>query len=54
MFGPRYYFTPNMYGRAAFAADWYSGTRNGNNALPFDDGTKTHQQVLAFDFIWTY
>ena len=54
MFGPRYYFTPNMYGRVAAAADWYSGSRNGNNALPFDDGTKAHQQVIAFDFLLTY
>ena len=54
MFGPRYYFTPNMYGRVAAAADWYRGSTNGNQAQPFDDGTKDHQQVIAFDFLWTY
>ena len=54
MFGPRYNFTPNLVGRVALAADWYSGTRNGNDALPFDDGTKNHQQVMAMDLIWNY
>ena len=55
MFGPKYFFTPNIYGRAAFVADWYDGDRTPNtNQLPFDDGTKTHQQVLAFDVIATF
>jgi hypothetical protein len=55
MFGPKYYFTPNIYGRAAFAADWYSGKANNANGLrPFDDGTKDHQQVVVFDLIATF
>jgi hypothetical protein len=55
MFGPKYYFTPNIYGRAAFAADWYSGKANNQGGLrPFDDGTKDHQQVLVFDVVATF
>ena len=54
MFGPKYFFTPNIYGRAAFAADWYAGDRNANNEVPFDDGTKNHQQVIVFDLIATF
>ncbi|HZN32907.1 MAG TPA: outer membrane beta-barrel protein, partial [Pirellulaceae bacterium] len=54
MFGPKYFFTPNIYGRAAFAADWYAGDRNAINEVPFDDGTKNHQQVIVFDLIATF
>jgi hypothetical protein len=55
MFGPRYFFTPNIYGRAAFAADWYSGKANNLGGLrPFDDGTKDHQQVVVFDVVATF
>ena len=52
MFGPKYYFTPNLYGRAALAADWYDGKNNNpNNQSPYDDGTKNHQQVVVFDLV---
>jgi hypothetical protein len=52
MFGPKYYFTPNIYGRAAIAADWYSGKANNPGGLrPFDDGTEDHQEVVVFDVI---
>jgi hypothetical protein len=55
MFGPKYYFTPNVYSRVAVAADWYSGKQNNpGNLQPFDDGTKTHQQVAVFDVIATF
>ena len=55
MFGPKYYFTPNIYGRAAFAADWFEGkARNANGLRPYDDGTKDHQQVVVFDLIATF
>jgi hypothetical protein len=55
MFGPRYYFTPNLYGRAAFVADWYDGQRdNSTNLLPYDDGTKSHQELVVFDLILTF
>jgi len=55
MFGPKYYFTPNIYGRAAIAADWYVGKNNNpNNLRPFDDGLRDHQQVVAFDLIATF
>jgi hypothetical protein len=54
-FGPKYFFTPNIYGRCAFLADWYDGKRDANsNLLPFDDGTKSHQQIVVFDLIGTF
>ncbi|MFO0869412.1 MAG: outer membrane beta-barrel protein [Pirellulales bacterium] len=52
--GPKYFFTPNMYTRAAFRADWYDGTRNLTNNMPFDDGTRTHQQLVVFDLVLTF
>ncbi len=53
--GPKYYFTPNLYGRAAFIADVYDGKVNNQGGLrPFDDGLRNHQQVLSFDLVWTY
>jgi hypothetical protein len=55
MFGPKYFFTPNIYGRAALAADWYDGKNNNpNNQSPYDDGTKNHQQAVVFDVIATF
>jgi hypothetical protein len=54
-FGPKYYFTPNIYGRTAFCADYYAGARDANTgSVPFDDGTKRYQQVLVFDLIATF
>lgn len=54
-FGPKYFLTPNVYTRAAFLADYYSGARDADTgSVPFDDGTKRHQEVLAFDLIATY
>src|SRR5205823_9211854 len=42
-FGPRYYFTPNVYTRVAFLADVYQGKANNpNGQRPFDDGTKNY------------
>jgi Putative beta-barrel porin-2, OmpL-like. bbp2 len=55
MFGPKYYFGPNIYTRVAFAADWYDGKANNAGGLrPFDDGTKNHQQAVVFDLIATF
>lgn len=55
MIGPKYFFTPNIYGRAAFAADWYDGkANNAGNLRPFDDGTKNYQQAVVFDVIATF
>jgi Putative beta-barrel porin-2, OmpL-like. bbp2 len=52
MFGPKYFFTPNIYTRVALAADWYDGKANNAGGLrPFDDGTKDHQQAVVFDLI---
>jgi hypothetical protein len=53
MFGPRYYFTPNIYGRTALTADWYSG-KSAGGTRPFDDGTKDYQQAVVFDLIGTF
>ena len=54
-FGPRYYFTPNIYTRVAFLADWYDGKNNNPGGLaPFDDGTKDHQQIMVFDVVGTF
>ncbi len=53
-FGPKYYFTPNMYTRVALVADWYSGPANANGILPFDDGTKKNQQAVVFDAVLTF
>lgn len=55
MFGPKYYFNPNIFGRVALAADWYGGAANNpGNLRPFDDGTKDHQQVVVFDVVATF
>ena len=55
MVGPKYYFTSNIYGRAAFAADWYDGKVNNAGGLqPFDDGLRDHQEVIVFDLIATF
>jgi hypothetical protein len=55
MFGPKYFFTPNIYTRAAFAWDFYDGKNNNpNNQSPYDDGTKNYQQVVVFDLIGTF
>jgi hypothetical protein len=43
-----------VYGRAAFAADWYSGNANADGLQPFDDGERTHQQVVVFDLVATF
>ena len=55
-FGPKYYFTPNLYGRANFVFDAYVGKKAGANVpvLPFDDGTKYHQEVGVFDLVYTF
>jgi hypothetical protein len=53
-FGPKYYITPNLYTRAALAADWYDGPRNAGGQLPYDGGTREHQQVGIFDLVWTF
>jgi len=54
MFGPKYYFNPNMYTRVAAVFDWYTGSRTAAGLLPFDDGVRSHQQVLAMDFVVTF
>ena len=57
-FGPRYYFTPNMYSRIAFLYDMYDGKRSFNaatpGALPFDNGKLNNQQCLVFDYVMTF
>jgi hypothetical protein len=53
MFGPKYFFTPNVYGRTALAADWYDG-KIPAGGRPFDNGTKNYQQVVVFDVVATF
>jgi hypothetical protein len=53
-FGPRYFFTPNLYTRVAFLADFYQGGRDAAGQVPFDDGTKSHQQLGVFDLVYTF
>lgn len=53
-FGPKHYFTPNLYTRAALRADWYGGSADANGLLPFDDGTKTYQQMVTLDLVLTF
>ncbi len=54
-FGPRYYFTPNIYTRAALLADWYDGKPDGDTGdAPFDAGTRNHQQIVVFDLVGTF
>jgi len=52
-FGPRYYFTPNWYTRAAVLFDWYDG-KIPANGRPFDDGLRNHQQIGVFDLVGTF
>jgi len=52
-FGPKYFFTPNFYGRTALVADVYDGD-NANGLRPFDDGNRNHQQVLVMDAVATF
>jgi len=53
-FGPKYFWTPNFYTRAAVAFDAYDGKQAAPNVRPFDDGTKNHQQVIVFDGVATF
>lgn len=52
--GPKHYFTPNIYGRAAYRADWYGGTADANGLLPYDDGTKSYQSLVVLDLVMTF
>ena len=52
-FGPKYFFTPNLYARANFLFDAYVGKRAGG-ALPYDDGLKNHQEIGVFDLVYTF
>lgn len=47
--GPKFYFTPNVYTRAALRCDWYDGA-----GRPFDDGTRDHQELVVVDLVCTY
>ena len=55
-FGPKYFFTPNLYARANFLFDAYVGKSAGGAApvRPFDDGTKNHQEIGVFDLVYTF
>jgi hypothetical protein len=53
-FGPRYFITPNMYVRGAALFDQYAGTADAAGGLPFDNKTKSHQEMCVFDAVWTF
>ena len=44
----------NFVFRPEIRYDWYDGTTNLANQLPFDNGTKDDQLLLAVDMIFTY
>ena len=52
-FGPKYFFTPNIYGRAAYRFDSYNGEKPGGVG-PYDDGTKDSQHLFVFDMVATF
>ena len=55
--GPKYFFTPNMYGRAAYRFDWYNGEKPTGTAgplSPYNDGTKDSQHLAVFDLVVTF
>jgi hypothetical protein len=51
--GPKHYFTPNIYGRAAYRLDWYNGEKP-NGVSPYDDGTKDSQHLIVLDAVATF
>jgi hypothetical protein len=51
--GPKHYFTPNLYGRAALRVDWYDGEK-ANGKSPFNNGTKDSQELVVFDVVATF
>jgi hypothetical protein len=53
-FGLNYRPHPNFVLRPEIRWDWYQGTRNAADQLPFDAGTKSHQFTAAMDLIVTF
>lgn len=52
--GAKHFFTPNIYARAQYRADWYGGSTNVAGNLPYDDGTKTYQNLVILDLVMTF
>ncbi|MCY2995420.1 MAG: outer membrane beta-barrel protein [Planctomycetota bacterium] len=52
-FGPKHFFTPNIYGRAALRVDWYDGAKPGGLS-PYNAGTKDSQELVVFDVVATF
>jgi Putative beta-barrel porin-2, OmpL-like. bbp2 len=52
-FGPKHFFTPNIYGRAALRVDWYDGAKPGG-VSPYNAGTKDSQELVVFDVVATF
>ncbi|MCY2991452.1 MAG: outer membrane beta-barrel protein [Planctomycetota bacterium] len=52
-FGPKHFFTPNIYGRAALRVDWYDGAKPGGLS-PYNAGTKDNQELVVFDVVATF
>ena len=51
--GPKHFFTPNIYGRAALRVDWYDGAKPGGQS-PYNAGTKDSQELVVFDLVATF
>ena len=58
--GPKWQFHKNMFLRPNLRFDWFDGVaansngRGGRALLPFADGTKNFQGILATDVVITY
>jgi hypothetical protein len=52
--GPRWTPHPNLVIRPNLRFDWYGGKSDINGFRPYDNGTKSQQQILATDVIVTF
>lgn len=52
-FGPKHFFTPNIYGRAAYRFDCYDGEKP-NHVSPYNAGTKDSQHLIVLDVVATF
>ena len=52
-FGPKHFFTPNIYGRAALRVDWYDGEKPQGKS-PYNAGTKDSQELVVLDVVATF
>ena len=53
-FGLNWQAASNLMVRPEARWDYYSGTRNIDDQLPFGDGTRSQQLLLATDVVFTF